>query len=99
MREDNEADAQKNDKGGIAQLARASALQAEGRRFESVYLHQTGVTIFLIVTPVFFVAPNALSGTFSLQNLSMKPSKNNLHHLSHSFRSIFRFHRPFLRSA
>ena len=25
--------------GGIAQLARASALQAEGRRFESVYLH------------------------------------------------------------
>ncbi len=27
-------------KGGIAQLARASALQAEGRRFESVYLHK-----------------------------------------------------------
>ena len=26
-------------KGGIAQLARASALQAEGHRFESVYLH------------------------------------------------------------
>ena len=25
--------------GGIAQLARASALQAEGRRFDSVYLH------------------------------------------------------------
>ena len=40
MREDNAADAQKNDKGGIAQLARVSALQAEGRRFESVYLHQ-----------------------------------------------------------
>ena len=89
----------KTNQGGIAQLARASALQAEGRRFESVYLHQTGVTIRKIVTPVFFVAPNALSCTFSLQNLSMKPSKNNLHHLSHSFRSIFRFHRPFLRSA
>ena len=27
-------------KGGIAQLARASALQAEGRRFDSDYLHQ-----------------------------------------------------------
>ena len=26
-------------KGGIAQLARASALQAEGRRFDSDYLH------------------------------------------------------------
>ena len=26
--------------GGIAQLARASALHAEGRRFESDYLHQ-----------------------------------------------------------
>ena len=26
--------------GGIAQLARASALQAEGRRFDSDYLHQ-----------------------------------------------------------
>ena len=25
--------------GGIAQLARASALQAEGRRFDSDYLH------------------------------------------------------------
>ena len=55
MREDNEADAQKNDKGGIAQLARASALQAEGRRFESVYLHQTGVTIRKIVTLVFLL--------------------------------------------
>ena len=27
-------------KGGIAQLARASALQAEGRRFDSDYLHR-----------------------------------------------------------
>ena len=27
--------------GGIAQLARASALQAEGRRFDSDYLHKT----------------------------------------------------------
>ena len=26
--------------GGIAQLARASALHAEGHRFESVYLHK-----------------------------------------------------------
>ena len=26
--------------GGLAQLARASALQAEGQRFESVILHQ-----------------------------------------------------------
>ena len=26
--------------GGMAQLARASALQAEGQRFESAYLHQ-----------------------------------------------------------
>ena len=26
--------------GGIAQLARASALQAEGHRFDSDYLHQ-----------------------------------------------------------
>ena len=26
--------------GGIAQLARAPALQAGGQRFESVYLHQ-----------------------------------------------------------
>ena len=39
--------------GGIAQLARASALQAEGRRFESVYLHKTGVTIFLICDACF----------------------------------------------
>ena len=29
----------KRKKGGIAQLARASALQAEGRRFDSDYLH------------------------------------------------------------
>ena len=28
-----------NDLGGIAQLARAPALQAGGQRFESVYLH------------------------------------------------------------
>ena len=27
------------DEGGLAQLARASALQAEGQRFESVILH------------------------------------------------------------
>ena len=30
--------------GGIAQLARAPALQAGGRRFESVYLHPMAVT-------------------------------------------------------
>ena len=35
----NAADTRKKQKGGIAQLARASALQAEGRRFDSVYLH------------------------------------------------------------
>ena len=36
----NAEDAQKKRKnGGIAQLARASALQAEGRRFDSDYLH------------------------------------------------------------
>ena len=29
----------KREEGGIAQLARASALQAEGRRFDSDYLH------------------------------------------------------------
>ena len=29
----------KREDGGIAQLARASALQAEGRRFDSDYLH------------------------------------------------------------
>ena len=28
------------EKGGLAQLARASALQAEGQRFESVILHE-----------------------------------------------------------
>ena len=28
--------------GGLAQLARASALQAEGQRFESVILHDSG---------------------------------------------------------
>ena len=31
---------QKDQNGGIAQLARASALQAEGRRFDSDYLHK-----------------------------------------------------------
>ena len=36
----NAADARKKQKGGIAQLARASALQAEGRRFDSDYLHK-----------------------------------------------------------
>ena len=36
----NAADTQKKQKGGIAQLARASALQAEGRRFDSDYLHK-----------------------------------------------------------
>ncbi len=30
--------------GGIAQLARASALHAEGHRFESVYLHKISLT-------------------------------------------------------
>ena len=31
--------------GGIAQLARASALHAEGHRFESVYLHSIFTTV------------------------------------------------------
>ena len=35
----------KRKKGGIAQLARASALQAEGRRFDSDYLHKKEVII------------------------------------------------------
>jgi hypothetical protein len=30
------------DAGGVAQLARASALQAEGHRFDSVHLHYPG---------------------------------------------------------
>ena len=42
-RENEKSDAviaqKKRKKGGIAQLARASALQAEGRRFDSDYLH------------------------------------------------------------
>ena len=40
--EDAKSDAvidKKKRNGGIAQLARASALQAEGRRFDSDYLH------------------------------------------------------------
>ena len=32
--------AEKREKGGLAQLARASALHAEGQRFESVILHK-----------------------------------------------------------
>ena len=47
----NAADTQKKQKGGIAQLARASALQAEGRRFDSDYLHKTKEDI---QTDVFF---------------------------------------------
>ena len=35
-------------KGGIAQLARASALQAEGHRFESVYLHSFPISFAFI---------------------------------------------------
>ena len=37
--------------GDIAQLARASALQAEGRRFDSVYLHWWG---FWLISEAFF---------------------------------------------
>ena len=47
----NAADTRKKQKGGIAQLARASALQAEGRRFDSDYLHKTKEDI---QTDVFF---------------------------------------------
>ena len=36
--------------GGIAQLARASALHAEGRRFESDYLHHNA--LFIIHGPI-----------------------------------------------
>ena len=36
----NAADTRKKQKGGIAQLARASALQAEGQGFESPYLQK-----------------------------------------------------------
>ena len=35
----------RNPKGGIAQLARAPALQAGGRRFDSDYLHKKGMTV------------------------------------------------------
>ena len=41
----NAADTRKKQKGGIAQLARASALQAEGRRFDSDYLHKKKTSI------------------------------------------------------
>ena len=41
----NAADTRKKQKGGIAQLARASALQAEGRRFDSDYLHKIKTSI------------------------------------------------------
>ena len=37
---------ERNEKGGIAQLARAPALQAGGRRFESVYLHKKEASKF-----------------------------------------------------
>lgn len=36
------------DRGGIAQLARAPALQAGGQRFESAYLHQYGIVAQLV---------------------------------------------------
>ena len=39
--------------GDIAQLARASALQAEGRRFDSVYLHKLR-NRFTITVSLFF---------------------------------------------
>ena len=45
--------------GGIAQLARASALQAEGRRFDSDYLHycfgqlHENVAAFFVLTCFF----------------------------------------------
>ena len=38
----------RNPNGGIAQLARAPALQAGGRRFDSDYLHTKGLMISII---------------------------------------------------
>lgn len=51
--------------GGIAQLARASALQAEGRRFDSDYLHKKRM-----------IKSNFCSSSFSLKN---SPSPPNTH--------------------
>ena len=41
--------------GGIAQLARASALQAEGRRFDSDYLHKTQSVVNQMIDNAFFL--------------------------------------------
>ncbi len=40
--------------GGLAQLARAPALQAGGQRFESVILHFSGVRVCIEVLPFYF---------------------------------------------
>ena len=42
--------------GGIAQLARASALQAEGRRFDSDYLHHLKIKHLRYFRRCFFLA-------------------------------------------
>ena len=63
----NAADTRKKQKGGIAQLARASALQAEGRRFDSDYLHKIKTSIrasFFVEIPLtpsrFATAPRGM---------------------------------------
>ena len=63
----NAADTRKKQKGGIAQLARASALQAEGRRFDSDYLHKIKTSfgrLFFVEIPLtpsrFATAPRGM---------------------------------------
>ena len=57
--------------GGIAQLARAPALQAGGRRFDSDYLHQaktpfqtSGKAFFLVSEIYTFVSESLLKGRY-----------------------------------
>ena len=47
----------RNPNGGIAQLARAPALQAGGRRFDSDYLHQIANRLPDIWEAIFLVRP------------------------------------------
>ena len=56
--------------GDIAQLARASALQAEGRRFDSVYLHFEASESS---EASFFVSMPAMRGGRELRRVIGKP--------------------------
>ena len=53
------SDKRNKKEGGIAQLARASALQAEGRRFDSDYLHKEKTALHIVVE-LFFAFLNSL---------------------------------------